>query len=192
MKQQKEHFMHAWIKIPSAMALSAGLCAAGLSAAQQHDVRQKPAGVAKAQNQKAGGTVAPVAVVVLPIPVYEVSPGDIAAHPERYYGSVVSVTSDVEDVLGTNMFTLDDHRLAPGPDVVVMTPRPIPVKKGEKVHVIGHLRPLVQAALQRDYNWFRLNWLREAEVKIKLQEKPLIVAASVTNEEGKELLPEIK
>jgi hypothetical protein len=200
--------MNAWTRITlAATTLSVTLCAGGLFA-QQPDAHQKPkpaaqrqgtqqSTTAKAQNQGtqkgSGGPAAPLVVVPVPVPVYEVKASEISAHPERYYGNMVSVTSGVEDIPGPNLFTLDaDRLLPPHRDLVVVTPRPVKVEKGKRVHVIGHLRPLVMAQLARDYNWFKVNWFREVDVKIKLEEQPVIVAASVQTEDGRELLPPAK
>ena len=121
------------------------------------------------------------------VPVFEVTAGTIAATPAAYYGSIVKVTAEAEDVLGPQAFTLDEDRVLAGPDVLVVAPRPpAAVPEGEELQVIGHVRPFITAVLQRDYDWFDPGWLGSAEVK--LDERPVIVAASIVDAEGHELL----
>lgn len=187
--------MNVWSRFGLAVTLCTALCIGGLFA-QKPGAHPQPM-VAKAQNQgEQRGSTTPAAqmsVVVVPVPVYEVAASDVSAHPEKYYGNLVSVTSKVEDILGSNMFTLSGERLLPPRlDLLVILPRPIKVTKGQRLHVIGHLRPLIEAALARDYNWLKLSWFREADLKIQLKEQPVIIAASVQTADGKELLPQAK
>ena len=50
------------------------------------------------------------------------TPGNLAANPANYSGKKVTVRAGIEDVLGPQVFLLDEDRLFAWPDVLVITP----------------------------------------------------------------------
>ena len=128
------------------------------------------------------------------IPVQEASAGDLAAQPRLYYGDVVQVSAEIEEVFGNQSFTLDEERLFAGPDVVVLLPRQpaAELPQGERVRVVGHVRPLVMTEFERDYDWFDLNlfsdWYDQMDLEIETRVRPVIIASSITTDDGRELV----
>lgn len=116
--------------------------------------------------------------MVLQVPVWQVSAGELAERPEAYYGRVVSVTAEVERIAGPRAFTLDEDRLGAGPDVLVLLPQTAAgISDGDTARVVGTVRPLVATELARDFDWLDAGWERGLE--IELRERPVVVATSV-------------
>ena len=110
-----------------------------------------------------------------------ISPGAVAAAPASYYGKVVTVKGEVERVVHSNLFTLDEDRLGAGPDVVVVLPQKgaAPVADDWDVVVSGTVRPFVWAELKRDYDWLDA----DASLVAEFESRPVIVADSVRRAE---------
>lgn len=124
------------------------------------------------------------------VPLIDTTAGAIAAAPQAYYGNLVRVTAEVEDVVSPHVFLLDEDRIGAGPDVLVVYPRPIgAVPEGDDVTVVGHVRPLVRTYFERDYDWFDWGWFNEVEGEVEVETRPVIVASSVVSA-GRELMPE--
>jgi len=111
----------------------------------------------------------------------ELSAGDVAADPARYYGQQVSVVAEVERVANPHVFTLDEDRIGASPDVLVLLPRPDAsvVRDGATVTVTGEVRRFDWIELRRDYEWFDL----DPGLRIELESRPVIVATSVRRDE---------
>lgn len=128
------------------------------------------------------------------IPVQETSAGDLAAEPRLYYGDVVQVSAEIEEVFGDQSFSLDEERLFAGPDVLVLLARQpaAELPQGERVRVVGHVRPLVMTELERDYDWFDFDlfsdWYDQMELEVETRVRPVIIAGSVTTDDGRELV----
>ena len=50
------------------------------------------------------------------------SAGKLAKDGKKFYGQNVTVRAEVEDVLDSHSFTLDEDAVLAGPDVVVLVP----------------------------------------------------------------------
>jgi hypothetical protein len=115
--------------------------------------------------------------------------GKIAKNAKDFYGKTVTVKAEVEDLLGPNMFTLDEDSLLAGSDVLVLVPRGIAGKlaKDQKVLVTGKVREYVEADLDRDYDWFDNGKLVEVKEKVDWKTRPVIVAETIRTESGTEI-----
>jgi hypothetical protein len=118
-----------------------------------------------------------------------ISAGKLAKSAKDYYGKTVSVKAEVEDVLGPNMFTLDEDALLAGSDVLVLVPRGVAGKlaKDQKVVVTGKVREFVEADLDKDYDWFDNGKLVEVKEKVDWKTRPVIVADTIRTETGTEI-----
>ena len=116
------------------------------------------------------------------------SAGEIAANPEKYYGKKVTVRAEIDDVLGSQMFLLDEDRAFAWPDVLVITP-PLGSKLEEDsmVTVTGTVRAFVDADFRRDYNW---NWWDrlDPDIEVTFRNRPAIIADSVKSHQGSALV----
>src|SRR5690349_20062641 len=79
----------------------------------------------------------------------------LVKHASDYYGKTVTVKAKVDDVMGTNMFSLDEDALFAGPDVLVIVPAGVSnVAHDQKVVVTGEVRAYVESDLDRDFKFF--------------------------------------
>ena len=115
--------------------------------------------------------------------------GKLAKNAKDFYGKTVSVKAEVEDVLGDNMFTLDEDALLGGADVLVLVPRGLAGKLAhdQKVIVTGKVRQYVEADLDKDYDWFDNGKLVDVKTKVDWKTRPVIVADTIRTESGTEI-----
>jgi hypothetical protein len=113
---------------------------------------------------------------------------DIAMRPKDFYGRPVTVVAEVESVHGPGAFTLDEDAALAGPDVLVIVPKGTqPVEENREVTVHGTVRPLVIAELERDYAWFDPSTY-EPDLLVRFKERPVIIADSVRDDKGGDVL----
>lgn len=83
-------------------------------------------------------------------------PGEITENPEFYYNKRIAVEGEVEEILESGLFTLDEERLFGGDDLLVIpSTTTTMIKDNEIVAVTGVLRPYISAEFERDYD---LQW----------------------------------
>jgi hypothetical protein len=114
--------------------------------------------------------------------------GAIAQNPATYYGKKVEVRAEVEDVLGRQVFLLDEDRLFAWPDVMVIAPALTGyAPEDEMVTVRGTVKAFVDADFRRDYAW---NWWGDLHpnVVVAFRDRPAIVAESIRTSTGAELV----
>jgi hypothetical protein len=118
------------------------------------------------------------------------SAGKLARDAKDYYGKTVTIRAEVEDVLGANMFTLDEDSILAGSDVLVLVPRGVAgsLSHDQKVVVTGQVRPFVEADLDRDFDWFDNGKLVDVKTKVDWKTRPVIVADSVRTETGTDVV----
>ena len=129
----------------------------------------------------------------------EVTLAVIRTDATKHYNKNVTVTAQVDEVLGAQTFTLDDEvagaagaaaaaATAGAADILVITPAlTTPVPDGETVTVVGTLRPFVEADLKRDFDW---DWWNDWKVELTTtyKDKPVLLATSIKTKDGKELV----
>lgn len=144
----------------------------------------------QAQQQKAS-TPAPSSAVHPPVVT---TAGDIAQKPEQFYGKRVRLAAEVEDTFGNGVFTLDEDKLLAGPDVLVIAPGGgAGPREDTKVTVMGTVRKFTSADVARDYEWYGSGWYgyswnRYDTVWRDWDTRPVVVADSIVNNEGRELV----
>lgn len=110
-------------------------------------------------------------------------PGDLTRDPGRYYGKPLAVTGQVQDVSGTNAFTLSEDRLFGGQNLLVLratgdTTNQAAVQNGESVAVTGVLRPFSVADLEREYK-LDLDPATRQRLETEYANKPVLIADGV-------------
>jgi len=106
-------------------------------------------------------------------------PGEITENPTQYYGQILAVPGEVEDIVGPNTFTLDEEEIIGASDLLVVVPAPTrDIVDGEKVVATGVLRPFVIAELEREYE---LTWDLDvqSQLEAEYQDRPILVADDV-------------
>lgn len=115
-----------------------------------------------------------------PQPVVPTAVSVIAATPDKFIGSSVSLTAAVEQRYGETAFSIDQNRTKSGPDLLVLAPvLTAPVEPNAYVTVIGEVIrfDLATAAAKMKDAMPPLS----ADVVDKYRGKPAIIATSVIN-----------
>lgn len=106
-------------------------------------------------------------------------PGDITADPEAYYNQRIAVQGEVEEILESGLFTVEDDNLFAGEDLLVIPSESgVTVQDGAVVAMTGVLRPYVQTEFEKDYD---LNWDLSVSqaIEAEYEQKPVFVADTV-------------
>jgi len=119
-----------------------------------------------------------------------ISAGKLAKNAKDYYGRTVTVKADIQDVIDSHTFTLDEDAILTGADVLVLVPAGYTesLAPKQKVTVTGKVRQYVATELEHDYHWFQGGKLVSRDSKIDYKTRPVIVADSVRTADGRELL----
>ncbi len=105
--------------------------------------------------------------------------GDVAANPEAYYNQRIALQGEVEDVLESGLFTMDEDELFGGEDLLVIPGEgTAAVQDGGIVALTGVLRPYITADFEKDYDF---NWDLSVTEKVQAEydQKPVFVADGI-------------
>jgi hypothetical protein len=118
------------------------------------------------------------------------SAGKLAKDAKNYYGRMVTVKAEVEDVIDSRTFTLDEDAILTGADVLVLVPAGYTgtLAHDQVVTVTGKVRPYVATELEHDYRWFQGGKIVSRDSKVDFKTRPVLVADSVRTADGRELL----
>lgn len=107
-------------------------------------------------------------------------PGEVTDEPEEFYGRVIAVEGEVDEIFSPAAFTLNDPDLFEGEDLLVINALPERVvEDDETVVVVGELRPrLVVEDIDRDYD---LGWDSELRTKLEVEyeRKPVLIVREI-------------
>lgn len=109
-------------------------------------------------------------------------PGEVTENPSAFYGKVLAVKGEVEDITSPTAFRLDEEGLdgvIDNSDLLVLVSGAAPnVEENKMVVVTGELRPFVVADIERDYD---LTWDLDLQrtLEAEYREKPVLVAKYV-------------
>ncbi len=105
--------------------------------------------------------------------------GDVAANPETYYNQRIALQGEVEEVLDSGLFTIDEDELFGGDDLLVIPSEgPVVIEENGIIALTGVLRPYIQAEFERDYDF---NWDLSVSERIdaEYEQKPVFVADGI-------------
>lgn len=108
--------------------------------------------------------------------------GEITKNPAAFYGKTIAVKGEVEDIVDTTAFRLDEDGLdgvIDNRDLLILNKSPNQaIKNNEVVVVTGVLRPFVVADIEKDYD---LKWDLTVQRKLEAEykQKPALVAKEV-------------
>ena len=137
------------------------------------------------------GTVSDRPVEIQRTGIEVVTPGKLSRDGKKFYGQTITVRGEVEDVIDSRTFTLDEDSVLPGPDVLVLVPKGVAstLAHDQVVTIVGTVRPYVLAEIQKDYDWFEDGKIvKHVGDKVDLKTRPVIVATSVRTAAGLEIL----
>lgn len=106
-------------------------------------------------------------------------PGDVTQNPEVYYDKTIAIEGEVDEIIASGFFELDEEKIFGGEDLLVIAVKSgVEVRDDETVVVTGKLRPFVAAEFERDYD---LDWDLSMQQKIEAEYsgKPVMVAQEV-------------
>ncbi len=115
--------------------------------------------------------------------MYPENPGtdveDVAEEPGTVVGEQVELMGEVEEIIGPNAFRLEEERGLVDDDsvLVIDVAATEPIEDDQEVRVIGEVRPLVIADLEREYD---LTWdadIRE-QIEAEYEGEPVVIAES--------------
>jgi hypothetical protein len=107
-----------------------------------------------------------------------VSIGDLEDHPNQYIGKTISVTAEVDDVLGPRLFKIDEANWADlDGEILVSVPSALAalVREDDRVTVTGTMKMATKAEIERDVDWFSSS----DEIVARFTERPVLVASNV-------------
>lgn len=105
---------------------------------------------------------------------------EVAENPNQFMGQTVTLNGEVAEVLGPNVFRIQEDQLIGGSDIIVITTgSQTPVMEDSQVQVTGEVRQLVITEIERDYN--NLGWdnTLRTEIEREYTDRPAIVAQSI-------------
>lgn len=104
---------------------------------------------------------------------------EVSDNPEQFMGQTVTLNGEVAEVLGPNVFRIQEDEAVGGSDLIVITTdSQMPVMEDSQVQVTGEVRQLVITEIERDYN---LGWDDTTRTRIEREytDRPAVVAQSV-------------
>ncbi|AFY81363.1 hypothetical protein [Oscillatoria acuminata] len=104
---------------------------------------------------------------------------EVAENPNQFMGQMVTLNGEVAEVLGPNVFRIQEDQLIGGSDIIVITTDgQMPVMEDSQVQVTGEVRQLVLTEIERDYD---LGWddTLRTEIEREYTDRPAIVAQSI-------------
>lgn len=104
---------------------------------------------------------------------------EVAEETEKLMGSTVTITGEVEKIIGPNAFILQETGSLYNDDrvlVILNSPPQVPIIEKRQVQVTGEVRQLIAAEIETDYD---LNW--DLELKRKLEVEYTGAATVVAN-----------
>lgn len=115
--------------------------------------------------------------------MYPEEPGtgveDVAEEPNTVVGEQVELMGEVQEIIGPNAFRLEEEGELIDDDsvLVIDVAATEPIAEDQEVRVIGEVRPLVIADLEREYD---LTWdadIRE-QIEAEYEGRPVVIAES--------------
>ena len=168
--------------VAAALIVFASLAA--LNAQPPQPPVQPPAGVA----QPPAAPGAPAAPATPPAPAAKpfvpLAASTLAAHPETYYGEMVTVTGAVEQTISKSAFSVDqDKTKSTGNEVLVLAPTMIgTVDANSYVTVIGEVMPFDPAEIAKKAKGYTIDM--SPELTEKYRGRPVVLATAVVNSAG--------
>jgi hypothetical protein len=166
-------------------AAAAVILLASLAAlnAQQQQQQQPPRPAQPAAAQPAA-PAAPPAPASQAKPFVPLAASTLAAHPETYYGEMVTVTAAVEQTISKSAFSVDqDKTRSTGNEVLVLAPTMTgTVEANSYVTVIGEVMAFDPAEIAKKAKGYVIDL--SPEVAAKYRGRPVVLATAVVNSAG--------
>jgi hypothetical protein len=123
--------------------------------------------------------------VTVSIPVASLTVDRLSNEPMRYFGDFVALDAEVEEK-APHVYAIDAD--GGDPELLVLVPERMgTLAEGQQVKIVGQIRPLVRAELERDFDWFDAGAMREL-VRFD-RRQPVLVASAILSSDGRSLYP---
>jgi hypothetical protein len=96
----------------------------------------------------------------------KISLTQLEQNPQQYMGKPITVSGEVQEVVGPRLFTIDETNWIDfDMETLVAIPAPLAamVRENDTITITGTLRPFVKVELQREWGWFDPDPRLEAE-----------------------------
>ncbi|BAZ42088.1 hypothetical protein NIES4101_80560 [Calothrix sp. NIES-4101] len=107
-------------------------------------------------------------------------PNQVVQNPARYYGKTVTVTGEVNNITIPTLMTIHKKQVLRDRNLpVLLTSSPkVAINTGQRVAVVGEIRPFVISEIEQKYN---LNWNQDIrrQLEAKYRNQPVLVAETV-------------
>ena len=119
-----------------------------------------------------------------------ITAGELADHPERYFGKRVQITGEVEDVYSRSVFAIDEDRLwSTGRDVLVLNPNAVArVSDNKSVTVRGVVRPFSYTDVDTYIVRHGWQWDLAKIYETRFSQRPIVIADSIMSSNNLELV----
>jgi hypothetical protein len=107
-----------------------------------------------------------------------VSLAQLEERPQQYVGQTISVTAEVESVLGPRLFKIDEPNWGDlDGEILVSLPAGMAglVKENDRVTVTGTMKTFMKTELERELAWLE----PDPDVEVEFARKPVLVASQV-------------
>jgi hypothetical protein len=106
-------------------------------------------------------------------------PDEVTDDPEAFYGQSIAVEGEVDEIYSPTAFTLRDEELFDGEDLLVINADEQTITDDDNVVVVGEIRPLTVADIERDYSldWDDLDIQSQAEMEY--EQRPVLVVREI-------------
>ncbi|MBD1881336.1 hypothetical protein [Coleofasciculus sp. FACHB-T130] len=101
----------------------------------------------------------------------------VAQNTDQLIGQTVTVSGEVEEIIGPKAFQLEDDKIFSGEKVLVLNAvsATVPIAEGKNVTVTGQVRKFVLADFEKEYNLTNdLNVKKKMEAEF--EGKPVVIA----------------
>ncbi|MBF2067625.1 MAG: hypothetical protein IGS39_24885 [Calothrix sp. C42_A2020_038] len=103
----------------------------------------------------------------------------VAQTPQLYYGKTVAVTGEVENIKSDVLMKLQKDQMINGKDLPVLLTSPkATLNKGQKVAVVGEVRPFVASEIEQKYNLLWDSKVRQ-QLEAEYKNAPVLIAKAV-------------
>lgn len=104
---------------------------------------------------------------------------DVKEEPARFYGETVTLSGEVDQVLGPRAFEMEGDDLFFDEQIVVLTRSPVrlggeAVADDDELAVTGTVRPFTTTEIERE-----LGWDLEPEYEVEFDQRPVIIAEEI-------------
>jgi hypothetical protein len=122
-------------------------------------------------------------------PATTVTAEQIIKTPGAYFGKRVTLTSRVDRTIDPHFFMANQSGATAASGLPVLIAAPAKgAPENQTVTITGTVRPFTITEIERDYDWFKNGWVKEADIDVESTTRPVLIAESVKTQDGQQLV----